>query len=59
MVTNVLPAVNWESWPVAALAAFFTVSMMCCRASGFLNEEVRFESCSNELGMKTFLSGWQ
>ena len=57
MVIYVLPAVNWESWPVAALAAFFTVSMMCCRASGFLNEEVNFESCSNQLGMKSLLWG--
>ena len=43
MVTNVLPAVNWESWPVAALAAFFTVSMMCCRASDFFYKETNFE----------------
>ena len=55
MVTNALPAVNWESWPVAALATFFTVSMLCCRASNFFDEEANFERCSNCLVMKGFL----
>ena len=55
MVTSVLPAVNWESWPVAALAAFFTVSMMCFRASDFFYEEASFKSCSSYFGMKRFL----
>lgn len=33
-MTEVLPAVNWDSEPVAALAAFFIVSIMACRDSG-------------------------
>lgn len=33
VVIDVLPEVNWESWPVAALAAFFTESMMNYRIS--------------------------
>ena len=37
---DVSPEVNWESWPVAALAAFFIESMMSCIASGSLVGEV-------------------
>ena len=47
MVTNVLPAVNWESWPVAALAAFFIESMMCCRAFDFFYEKANFKAFSD------------
>lgn len=48
-MTDILPDLNWELSLVAALAVFFAVSMMGCRASRSLPEYIFYELGNSEL----------